>query len=119
MIEYRKLIPEEWSKAREFARELGTDITPKVEILFGAYENGELVGIAAVKHITIIEPLVVKQGYYRVSQILGEKAMAIASLMGDTVVILVKNIHKNYLDILEKYGFIVTDRDITVLKRSV
>jgi N-acetylglutamate synthase-like GNAT family acetyltransferase len=115
MIEYRGLKIEELSEARALCVAKDLDFPSRPECVFGAFENGKLVGICALKKVYQVEPLVNISGSALVSQVLGEKVLACASLVTSEVEV----ITKNSAELFEKYGFVITDKDMTILHRSV
>lgn len=99
---------------------LSKEVNPPIDssIIFGAYDNGILVGVCALKQVYQIEPLIV-EGSPHVTQILGEKMMAVASLSAHEVIAMIKSENESYINQLERYGFVITDKSMTILKKEV
>lgn len=112
---------EKYEEVRQFCSHYQVAVPQRNSIAFGAYNDyGNLVGLAAIKVIHQIEPLILEEGYSpRITQTLGEKAMAVISTVSNEVTGLVKDENSSYILQLEKYGFVVTDRNMTVLKKKV
>jgi hypothetical protein len=115
MIEYRMLKDDERKLARQLCLEHNLDFPIRPECSFGAFDNGNLVGVVALKKVYQIEPLINISGSALVSQVLAEKALACASIVTGEVEV----ITKKSAELFEKYGFIVTDVEMTILKKEV
>lgn len=99
---------------------LSHDIQPPEmgDVIFAAYDNGVLIGVCGLKVIYQVEPLIAP-GSSMVAQTLGEKALAVASMQAHRVVAMVKSEKKDFVEQLERYGFIITDKFVTILKKEL
>lgn len=119
MIQYQKITPEYAQKAYDYCKLKEVDFPTDAEIIFIAInELDAVIGLCSVKQIFQIEPLVSDQPL--VTMILGEKAMSVvATTKHEKVMALVKDSKESYISQLEKYGFVVTDKAMTILKKEV
>jgi hypothetical protein len=117
MINYRAIRKEEEPIAIEFCQEHGYDFPIPYEVAFGAFDNGVLVGVCALKKVYQIEPLVSNIKYGGIAQVLAEKVMACASLVTREVTALVK-LPEN-VELFERYGFVVRDENITSIYKDI
>jgi hypothetical protein len=91
---------------------------PGVQAIFIALdENNVIIGISAVKHVIQVEPLVCS--IPMVAHVLGEKALALASTLSTNVEALVNGKDEQYINLLVKYGFEVTDKNMVILKKEL
>ena len=88
------------------------------DIIFGAYDDGKLVGICALKQILQVEPLVAESSSLS-AHVLAEKALAVAAMNAHQVVAMVRSDNTNFISQLERYGFVITDKSMTILKKEV
>jgi len=69
----------------------------------------------------MIEPVVADSPF--VTQILAEKTLAFATAVlsptGGKVTALVHGERDSWISLLEKYGFVITDKNMTILKKEV
>lgn len=117
MIEYRAIRKSEIELAVQFCKDNGFEFPLPYEIAFGAFDDGVLVGLCAMKKVYQIEPLVSNAKYGGIAQILAEKTMACASLLTTEVVALVKN--TDNINLFKKYGFKVRDENITFISKEL
>ena len=88
------------------------------DIIFAAYDDGVLVGVCGLKVIYQVEPLIAPNSPI-VAQVLGEKVLAVASMQSHRVTAIVKSEKKDLIEQLERYGFIITDKFTTILKKEL
>ena len=117
MIDYRVIKQSEVQMAMDFCKEKGFDFPIPYEVAFGAFDDGILIGVCALKKVYQIEPLVTNLKYAGVPQILAEKVMACASLITREVTALVK-LPEN-VELFKRYGFTVRDEDVTSIYKDI
>ncbi len=117
MIEYRAIHKDDIQSVVTFCKEQGYDFPIPFEIAFGAYEEGKLVGLCALKKVYQIEPLINASGHAGVAQILAEKVLACASLLTTEVTALVKK--DENASMFERYGFKLRDDDIISIYKEI
>ena len=115
MIEYRKIAEADVPSVIAYCAEKEISVPVKSEVIFVAFEDDKIVGVVAVKKVFQIEPLIADTGL--IAQVLGEKALAVIS-MADKPNVLVLSKNEGFIGQMERYGFEVTDKGITVLKRE-
>lgn len=119
MIQYQKLTNEYLDKAKAFCAVKEIAFPFQAEVVFIAInEMDSVIGICGVKKVYQIEPLASDQPLP--AMILAEKAMAVIGLTENReAVALVKDSKESFIIQLEKYGFVVTDKSMTILKKEV
>lgn len=87
-------------------------------VIFVAESDDALQGVCGVKVNVQIEPLIANTPF--VAQILAERAMGfITAISKGPIVVLVKEENEEWISALEKYGFVVTDKNMVVLKKEL
>ena len=87
-------------------------------VIFVADDNGTIRGVAGVKVTVQLEPLVGQTPF--IAQALAERSFGfITAISKGPVVILVHDDREDWLSVLERYGFTITDRHMTVLKKEL
>jgi len=99
---------------RQFCFENNFDFPTRPECVFVAIEDGKLVGLCALKKVYQVEPLINVSGSALVTQILAEKVLACAGLVTHEVMAMTQK-----PDLYERYGMVVTDKDMTILTKGV
>jgi hypothetical protein len=117
MIDYRGIRKDEVQVAIDFCKENGLEFPLPYEVVFGAFDDGVLVGLCALKKVYQIEPLIANVKYGGITQILAEKVIACASLVTREVTALVKD-SKN-VELFKRYGFTVRDESITSISKDI
>jgi len=107
-------------KIERFLDSKNMSLQDNTQLIFVAFRDDEIIGICGLRYVAQIEPLVA-DGYPEAARILAEKATAIASITFNSVMALVegKDSNAKWINELEKYGFIITDTNMTVLKKEV
>jgi hypothetical protein len=107
-------------KVERFLESKNMSLQDNTQLIFVAFRDDEIIGICGLRYVAQIEPLVA-DGYPEAARILAEKATAIASITFNSVMALVegKDSNAKWINELEKYGFIITDTNMTVLKKEV
>ena len=117
MIDYRKIQQTDIEKVIDFCKENGLEFPIPHEVAFGAFDDGVLVGLCALRKVYQIEPLISNIKYGGISQVLAEKVMACASLVTREVTALVKS--PENVSLFERYGFKTRDRNITSIYKEI
>jgi hypothetical protein len=118
MIEYRRI--QDIEILKQFCAENGLPVPLLGEATFGAFENEKLIGYSTLKRVYRIEFHLLEHYSPRISQILLEKILAVASFATKSVsVLLSKEIKEKWLSPLENYGFIKDYDDVTVLNKEI
>jgi len=121
MITYQKLTPEYVGQVKFLCQRNNISFPLNSEVIFIALdEHDTVIGVTAVKKVFQVEPLISSNPI--VAHVLSEKALAVISLT-DTAeaVALVRNVvdSANFISQLERSGFVITDTEITILKKEV
>jgi hypothetical protein len=117
MIEYRAIKQTEVQLAMDFCKENGLEFPIPYQIAFGAFDDGKLVGLCALKKSYQIEPFLNTTIHASVSQVLAEKTLACASLLSGEVMALVKT--RDNAELFERYGFTIRDKNIFYLEKEL
>lgn len=119
MITYKKLDAQYAQRAKDFCDKANLDFPVTAEIIFIATnEQDEIVGLSALKKVYQLEPLISNSPI--VAMVLAEKAMSLVALANIPEVMAIVNDNKTeFIVQLERYGFIVTDKHMTVLVKEV
>jgi len=117
VIDYRKIQQTDIEKVVDFCKENSLEFPIPYEVAFGAFDDGVLVGLCALRKVYQIEPLISNVKYGGISQILAEKVLACASLITREVTALVKK--SENVELFKKYGFKTRDESITSIYKEV
>lgn len=119
MITYYKLTADLADRVKVYCESRGISFPVDAEVIFVAVsDSGEVVGVVGVKRIYQIEPLLFD--IPTVGLVLGEKALGVLSFAGQNeAVAITKDSNGAWIDIMERYGFVVTDRNMTILKKEL
>jgi len=117
MIEYRAIKQSELELAVTFCNENGLEFPIPYEIAFGAFKEGVLIGLCALKKMYQIEPLISNGENGIVAQILAEKTMAVASMVTNEIVALCKD--TSNAKMFTHYGFKLRDDNITFISKDI
>lgn len=90
---------------------------PVSTVFIACNEEDEIVGLCGVRAVVQIEPLVSNNPV--MAHILTEKAMTAASMIGKEVIAVTKSENEKWIAQIESYGFTVTDKNMTMLRRDV
>lgn len=116
MIDFQRITPAYLAQAIAYCADKQVEYPIHAEVVFIALEDNKVIGVVGVKKVFQIEPLAAESGL--TAQILGEKAMAVISLAEKpNMMVLSKN--EDFIQQLERYGFVITDKGMTVLKKDV
>lgn len=90
----------------------------QIQIVLAEDEQGVLMGLSALKRMFVIEPLL--GGSVRNQIVLAEKLMSVAGHAGgNEVVAMVKGDNHTFISNLESYGFVITDKNMTILRKGL
>ena len=117
MYSYKIARTDDLKEIEEYCKENNVSCDGCSNLFVARNEEGKVVGVAGVKRVYQIEPLVSESA--RITQILGEKAMALISTVAPEAIALVKSDKVDYIKVLSEYGFTITDDSMIVLKKEV
>lgn len=94
------------------------DINTKSVMIARDDETGKVVGVVGIKRMFAIEPLVTDSPY--ITHILGERALAVVESSDIPMVFAMVTADKEeYLQILQKYGLVITDKNMILLRKEL
>lgn len=108
---------EDEQKVREFLQKYKTAFPTKGTMLIDFNEHGEILGVCGVKTETFIEPLIAENAM--TAHTLGKTAEGIALGNGAlTVRAAVPGENGKHINQLEKDGYEILDKNVTILEKS-
>lgn len=120
MIRYEVLGPRNaekyLNKAVEYLKVNGLRAPDKQIATFIAIDDktDEIVGLCSLEQVYRIEPIVANNPL--VAHVLAEKVLSLVQVNGLRLEIIVKSDKADKIDLFEKYGFVIRDRNITILE---